>query len=257
MLLPISPASSSIFAVMSRKRHYSELRKTAGECAVCQRAPLRDSGELMLIFHLLDRDLTGRYLSHMSIKDQEKHKSQGVWLCLFCQKRENVFQRQVNALFGTEEELLAWEKSEERWKWIHLWMLEQKKCGICDLQITEDNVICFEMDHIDTKYQAICAMVGKGEEDDLIRAELKRCRVLCVECHAKVSAQQASTKSFPQRVDVNGLPIIPMKKEKVRKRKETKKIKKRKRCKTSINSPIELVLKPEFLQELRASATNH
>lgn len=61
-----------------------------------------------------------------------------------------------------------------------------KQCAHCDRPITTSNGICFDFDHLDPlkKCANICDMVVHLCPIHLIRKEIKKCRVLCSNCHA-------------------------------------------------------------------------
>ena len=66
--------------------------------------------------------------------------------------------------------------------------LEDKKCSIC----SENDIRTLEFDHITpaTKLFSISQGVKLGKNIDLIKEEIDKCRILCANCHKKLTASQ-------------------------------------------------------------------
>ena len=61
-------------------------------------------------------------------------------------------------------------------------------CSVCD----EADIRCLEFDHIDksTKRDSISRMLSSGLTWNVIRNEIRKCRVLCSNCHRKRTSKQ-------------------------------------------------------------------
>ena len=61
-----------------------------------------------------------------------------------------------------------------------------KKCGY------KDNAYALEFDHINPskKLESISHLINKGRSKKIIKDEIRKCRVLCANCHAIHSRQQ-------------------------------------------------------------------
>ena len=67
-------------------------------------------------------------------------------------------------------------------KWIHEIKSEGEGCSECN----EGDVACLDFHHVDgKKTDTVARMVGDGRRKDVIREEIRKCNVLCANCHRK------------------------------------------------------------------------
>lgn len=69
--------------------------------------------------------------------------------------------------------------------------LSKKACELCKIEVTEENVCCFDFDHIDDKTTCISNLVriNKDTTQEMLE-ESKKCRLLCCKCHRIHTADQ-------------------------------------------------------------------
>lgn len=73
------------------------------------------------------------------------------------------------------------------------WKTERGSCGLCDVGVESFPLYCFDADHVDAvnKIERLAEIVGnKSYGVDDVQAELGKCRLLCANCHRKVTADQ-------------------------------------------------------------------
>lgn len=73
--------------------------------------------------------------------------------------------------------------------------LEIGKCQLCPKEVTRENSSCFDFDHLDveTKYKNISQISHLNYDvSKLILEEVKKCRLLCCNCHRIYTASQFS-----------------------------------------------------------------
>jgi hypothetical protein len=59
-------------------------------------------------------------------------------------------------------------------------------CSICK----EKEFACLDFDHIDNKDYNISSMINRRYSLDKIKKELKKCQILCANCHRKKTAKE-------------------------------------------------------------------
>ena len=64
------------------------------------------------------------------------------------------------------------------------WMQDYKKTLKCEL-CPENNVACLEFHHLGEKERGISDLVNRGCSKTKIMGEIKKCQVLCSNCHRK------------------------------------------------------------------------
>jgi hypothetical protein len=69
--------------------------------------------------------------------------------------------------------------------------LSKKECEICKIQVTEENVCCFDFDHLHDKSVNISFLtrINKDTTQQMLE-ESKKCRLLCCKCHRIHTAEQ-------------------------------------------------------------------
>lgn len=82
------------------------------------------------------------------------------------------------------------EKLRQEYREKMLQYLQKSKCEICD----ENDIRVLEFDHIDPSIKSfsISQSVKLGRSWDAVMQEIKKCRVLCANCHKKHTASQSN-----------------------------------------------------------------
>lgn len=68
--------------------------------------------------------------------------------------------------------------------------LKREFCDKCKLVINENNAHHFEWDHIEPKDKIHTISKLQQRQDNIFYEELKKCRLLCLFCHADVTKHQ-------------------------------------------------------------------
>jgi hypothetical protein len=73
--------------------------------------------------------------------------------------------------------------------------LDHKQCELCNIQVTEENVTCFDFDHLRDKSINISNLVRKNFNTIAkILEESEKCRLLCCKCHRIHTSSQLNYK---------------------------------------------------------------
>lgn len=77
-------------------------------------------------------------------------------------------------------------KKQDRVRLLRKWLIEYKlnlKCEIC----SENDFRCLDFDHLnpETKFEDVSNLVSQGWSKEKILIEIKKCQVLCANCHRK------------------------------------------------------------------------
>ena len=174
---------------------------------MCFRTPSYANGNSMLSFDSEDPNLPP--LMTLEPEEQMAVLHTGRWLCLYCWKSEHA-KRAIayQEKHGSDKARQEQKATHEKWKWIYQEMIKIGACSICGLKVTEDTTYKFEWDHVKHKYKAICQLATELADDKVIKKELKRCRLLCAECHREcTNSQFLQRRAFPSRVDADGRVI--------------------------------------------------
>lgn len=83
-------------------------------------------------------------------------------------------------------------------KWMQMKKCELTKCANCQLAINEDNSYLFDFDHIDptTKVDAVSNMCHDLKPMQLIENEIRKCQLLCANCHRKKTYANCNSKTL-------------------------------------------------------------
>lgn len=83
--------------------------------------------------------------------------------------------------------------------------VEAGKCSVCGFVCTNENHVSFDWDHIDPQTKSFALGETKGHSWRKIEDELAKCRLVCKNCHAKISFEDQTWKirrgSSPQLDD--------------------------------------------------------
>ena len=88
-------------------------------------------------------------------------------------------------------------KREENAKFVDDIKLKIGKCQECEKEVTKDTLCCFDFDHLDQKTKSInIASVRRTNSIDreFVKAEIKKCQLLCCNCHKKKTGKQLNYK---------------------------------------------------------------
>jgi hypothetical protein len=75
--------------------------------------------------------------------------------------------------------------------------LEAKECELCKIQVTEDTLCCFDYDHLDLNCKSINVglyALKSYDTSQKILEEIKKCRLLCCNCHRIHTTSQLNYK---------------------------------------------------------------
>ncbi len=75
--------------------------------------------------------------------------------------------------------------------------LEAKECELCKIQVTEDTLCCFDYDHINPEEKELQVSIFVRMNHDTSQKmleEIKKCRLLCCNCHRIHTADQFKYK---------------------------------------------------------------
>ncbi len=130
---------------------------------------------------------------------EERHEKTGI----FC----NLCWRQLYGYDGSHQDTHYFFKTRyqnDRMKAIHI-DFKHNCCEVCSKEMDETNLRCFQFDHIDptNKHKAISTMVQDGDDEETIENELKKCRLICTNCHLRNTYNQGysfHTSSCPKQL---------------------------------------------------------
>jgi hypothetical protein len=83
--------------------------------------------------------------------------------------------------------------------------LQTKCCFDCKREVTSNNLPGFEYDHLnpEEKIDRICRMVEENRPDEELLAEIKKCQLVCSNCHRKrtaITQKWRKLADFPENI---------------------------------------------------------
>ena len=167
---------------VTRKKIITESRLAQGTCAACPETRI----ELFEFAHFRREDKAIPSIHDVtSNEDLLKELPKGRWLCAWCHRLETM--SEINVLFPVDARLYFFNGGRG---YINNVKLKIGHCALCDRQVEEDTVSCFEFDHIDPSQKMYVVSQMGNRKPDLIDTEIAKCRLLCCICHRLHSIAQ-------------------------------------------------------------------
>jgi hypothetical protein len=125
-------------------------------------------------------------------------------LCGFCHRLKTYGDMQIKKIVRDQSRVhlrRQYNIRQRNMAFVNQVKLEIGGCQECNRKVTSlDPALCscFEFDHVDrtTKIDGISAMANGGRSIDVIKREIAKCRLLCVNCHKKHTRVQLGMKYY-------------------------------------------------------------
>jgi hypothetical protein len=108
--------------------------------------------------------------------------TKNMYACPPCRSERTKSWRNKNRDKVREYEAKRWKQK----RGIAYSYLKENPCSICG----ESRIPCLQFDHIDPSTKSFNVSTPYGKTKDEVLEEIKKCRVLCANCHAMVTAEQ-------------------------------------------------------------------
>lgn len=185
-----------------KSAHYNNLRKQAGSCAKCHRT--NNIGHLQFAhYSRKDKRRTKngnrRAFANCSIKQMNHDLEFGRFLCIRCHCIET--EAENKAKLSTSQSARALQKAQKiRTDFVNNVKLEigccqRSGCG----KIVGEPFSYWHFDHLPqyVKLDGICELVLRHKSLKVIGDEIKKCQLLCADCHTIVTAERRAEKKNP------------------------------------------------------------
>jgi len=160
------------------KHIYSKKEEFGGKCYICG-----FNNKLCLEFHhLKDKKCIVNRLNTKEDINTEVSKCQ--LLCSFCHHLEVNHTKNRNYKVERNYEFVANEK------------LKIGKCQDCDRKVLTENIQAFHFDHLGDKFNNVSALCKQGYSIKTIDTEIKKCQLLCSNCHKLKTIKQFDRLSY-------------------------------------------------------------
>lgn len=168
----------SRFFPSNRRLYYKELKLRAEKCFECGSPEISQ-------FVYFKRNNERNSFSQLSVNEMKSFAKYGRFVCYSCK---------VKIFMEATKDCKISKKIQSLRQFVNtVKEVFIGKCLDCEKVVKSDNVMEFEFDHVPgrgTKITEISTMVGSGFDIDIITEEMKKCDLVCHDCHSKRTAER-------------------------------------------------------------------